>query len=996
MSEKPEQAAVGELADAGQPGNPAGRVDQNTSDAEKPPAKELAIGESTASSSTENIQDGRWGEEGEGVNVANAAKEYEELRTQLSRTSSGGRPQSRQSRQSRKASLWRSITGRSRSSRGTRDADTDVEDQDSETEEEPQAEFPLEEFIRDGHFGKRKDGEATKKVGLIFKNLTVKGVGAQATYVRTLPEAILGTFGPDLYHLLTRFFPALHFGSGPPTRDLIRDFTGVVRDGSMMLVLGRPGSGCSTFLKVAANQRDAFAGVTGDVSYGGVPAEEVAKNYRGEVNYNPEDDVHMPALTVWQTLKFALLNKTQKREKGEIDIIIGGLMKMFGISHTANTLVGNEYVRGVSGGERKRVSIAEVLATKSSVVCWDNSTRGLDASTALDYAKSLRIMTDISHRTTLVTLYQAGEQIYEQMDTVLVIEEGRMLYQGPANKAKQYFVDLGFECPDRQTTADFLTSLCDPHERIFRPGMESKTPKTAVELEKAFRDSEQHKLLLAEVDTYEKEIHESEYKDAQEFKKTVLESKSKTALKRSPYTVSFVRQVLACTRREFWLVWGDMTTVYTKIFIIVSMGLIVGSLFYGQTLGTSGAFSRGGSLFFSILFLGWLQLTELMKAVTGRDIVARHKEYAFYRPSAVVIARVLADFPLLLFQVAIFGVLMYFMTNLDVEAGKFFIYLLFVYTTTICLTALYRMFGSLSPTINDAVRFSGIALNLLIIYTGYVIPKPQLVSKYIWFGWLYYVNPIAYSFEAVLSNEFAGRDMACDPIYLVPQGPGYTDLQYQGCAFAGGTPGSNSIEGSAYIETQYNYTRSHLWRNFGALIAWTVLYILVTAVASEVFSFAGGGGGAMVFKKTKKAKKQVQAAVPDEENAGEAGQKTQTDLTRAATQAGEEALKHMVTSDSIFTFKNVEYTVPTPAGPKKLLNNIQGYAKPGVLVALMGASGAGKTTLLNTLAQRQKFGVVGGEMLVNGRELGQEFQRGSEYIQTYLPYLLLMPCSWFL
>lgn len=76
------------------------------------------------------------------------------------------------------------------------------------------------------------------------------------------------------------------------------------------------------------------------------------------------------------------------------------------------------------------MSIAETLATKSTVVAWDNSTRGLDASTALDYAKSLRVMTDVSNRTTLVTLYQAGEGIYKVMDKVLVIDEGRMMYSG--------------------------------------------------------------------------------------------------------------------------------------------------------------------------------------------------------------------------------------------------------------------------------------------------------------------------------------------------------------------------------------------------------------------------------------------------------------------------------------------------------------------------------------------------------------------------------------
>ena len=101
-------------------------------------------------------------------------------------------------------------------------------------------------------------------------------------------------------------------------------------------------------------------------------------------------------------------------------------------------------MRGISGGERKRVSIAETLATKSSVISWDNTTRGLDASTALDYAKSLRIMTDVSNRTTIVTLYQAGEDIYKLMDKVLLIDAGRMVYQGPASEAKAYFQTLGY------------------------------------------------------------------------------------------------------------------------------------------------------------------------------------------------------------------------------------------------------------------------------------------------------------------------------------------------------------------------------------------------------------------------------------------------------------------------------------------------------------------------------------------------------------------------
>ncbi|KAH8431322.1 ABC drug exporter AtrF [Aspergillus melleus] len=924
---------------------------------------------SSSTSVTDLSVDERWGEQEQGdpVSRRGAMEDFEEMRRELTRLS-----------------LHRTrSTAKARRQSQPRDEEKAFDEASSAADEDFQGGFDLSEFLMGGQLERRTTaGEPAKKVGVVFKNVTVKGIETGASFVRTLPDAVVGTFGPDLYKLVTNFIPQLHFGKRPPVRDLLHDFSGAVREGEMMLVLGRPGAGCSTFLKTIANDRGAFAGVEGDINYGGLSSEEQNKHFRGEVNYNQEDDQHFPNLTVWQTLKFSLINKTKKHDKSSIPVIIDALLKMFGITHTKNTLVGNEYVRGVSGGERKRVSIAETLATKSSVVCWDNSTRGLDASTALDYAKSLRIMTDVSKRTTLVTLYQAGESIYELMDKVMVIDSGRMLYQGPADEARQYFVNLGFYCPDQSTTADFLTSLCDPNARQFQPGREASTPKTAEELESIFKQSNAYKQIWNDVCDYEKRLQDTNQEDTRRFQKTVAQSKSKTVSKKSSYTVSIVQQVAACVRREFWLLWGDKTSLYTKYFIIISNGLIVSSLFYGESLDTSGAFSRGGALFFSILFLGWLQLTELMPAVSGRAIVARHKDYAFYRPSAVAIARVVVDFPAIFCMVVPFTIIVYFMTGLDVSASKFFIYFLFVYTTTFCITSLYRMFAALSPTIDDAVRFSGIALNVLILFVGYVIPKQSLIDGSIWFGWLFYVNPLSYSYESVLSNEFSDRTMNCAPSQLVPQGPG-VDPRYQGCALTGSRLGETSVGGAQYLDTTFQFTRHHLWRNFGVVIAFTVLYLLVTILAAEFLSFVGGGGGALVFKRSKRAKqlKAQNTKESDEEGARNAGDDAALSRGEANSSGAADTFNRISSSDRIFTWSNVEYTVPYGGGTRKLLNGVNGYAKPGLMIALMGASGAGKTTLLNTLAQRQKMGVVTGDMLVDGHPLGADFQRGTGFCE---------------
>lgn len=935
---------------------------------------------SSSSSDTDVIQEGKWGERGqEDVTAEDAMQEFESLRHNLmslhkTRTTETHASKAHTSRRA-------SAAGRVSSAQHQNDADDDGSKTDVEAGTEESDGFELGRFMREGHFEKRSEQEGSlKRVGVVYENLTVKGVGSTTSFVRTVPDAILGTFGPDLYHVLTRYFPSLRIGK-PPTRTLINDFTGCVRDGEMMLVLGRPGSGCSTFLKAISNNRETYAAVEGEVSYSGIPAAEQKKHYRGEVNYNGEDDVHFATLSVWKTLAFALTNKTKIKEKDDIPIVVDALMKMFGISHTRDTVVGDDFTRGVSGGERKRVSIAETLASKSTVMAWDNSTRGLDASTALDYARSLRIMTDISNRTTLVTLYQAGEGIYELMDKVLVIDQGRQIFSGPANKAKQYFIDLGFECPERQTTADFLTAVTDPTERRFRPGFEHRAPRTAEELESAFRNSPNYQELLADVAAYKESLQQSNYQDAKRFQGAVQEAKSKHVSDKSSYTISFPRQVLACTKREAWLLFGDTTTLWTKLFIIVSNGLIVGSLFYGQSEDTASAFSRGGTIFFSILFLGWLQLSELMKAVSGRAVVARHHDYAFYRPSAVSLARVLLDFPVIGVQVCIFGILMYFMTGLDVDVSKFWIYMLFVYTNTIMVTALYRMFASLSPEIDTAVRFSGISLNLLIIYTGYVIPKTQLLKDYIWFGWLYWVNPISYSFEAVLTNEMSDRIMECAPSQLVPQGPG-VQSGYQGCAISGAAVNAQSVSGSDYLKATYNYSRSNLWRNFGVVVAFAVLYILVTVLATELVSFAGGGGGAVIFKKSRKTKEQAreaEAPVDDEKAVGNSASASSGVVADPNPGSDDEALEQITDSQSIFTWRDIEYTVPYLGGEKKLLNKVSGYAKPGIMVALMGASGAGKTTLLNILSQRTNIGVVTGEMFVDGRSLSADFQRNTGF-----------------
>jgi ATP-binding cassette subfamily G (WHITE) protein 2 (SNQ2) len=211
-------------------------------------------------------------------------------------------------------------------------------------------------------FGKTRQAnseeEKTRHVGLVFKNLTVKGMGLGAALQPTVGDMFLGL--PRLISGL--FSKGKKIGGKPPVRTILNDFNGCVKPGEMLLVLGKPGSGCSTFLKVLGNQRFGYESVEGSVTYGGSDAAEMQKNFRGEVLYNPEDDLHYATLKVKETLTFALTTRTpgkDSRAEGEtrdqyVKEFLRVISKLFWIEHTMGTKVGNEFIRGVSGGEKKR------------------------------------------------------------------------------------------------------------------------------------------------------------------------------------------------------------------------------------------------------------------------------------------------------------------------------------------------------------------------------------------------------------------------------------------------------------------------------------------------------------------------------------------------------------------------------------------------------------------------------------------------------------------
>jgi ABC-type multidrug transport system ATPase subunit/ABC-type multidrug transport system permease subunit len=876
-----------------------------------------------------------------GVSVEQAEADFAELQRELSRGSHLHRHTSRDVRQ----------------------------EKNSEPLDDESRQFDLEATLRGGLDAEREAGIRPKHIGVYWDGLTVKGLASSTNYVKTFPDAIVGFF--NVFTPIIRMFSR---GKKGPEATLLDNFRGVCKPGEMVLVLGRPGSGCTTFLKTIANQRFGYTEVSGDVLYGPFTAKEFGQ-YRGEAVYNQEDDLHHATLTVEQTLGFALDVKipgklpagiTKKRFK---DDVISTMLKMFNIEHTRHTVVGGHFVRGISGGERKRVSIAEMLITNACILSWDNSTRGLDASTALDFVKSLRVQTNLYKTTTFVSLYQASENIFKQFDKVLVIDSGKQVYFGPSNQARTYFEGLGFLARPRQTTPDYVTGCTDEYEREYAEGRsESDAPHSPETLEHAYRTSNIYQAVEKEMSEYKANLtHETEKYD--DFRVAVHEQKQRGTPRRSVYSVGFQHQVWALMKRQFVLKMQDRVSQLVSWLRSIFIGITLGTLYLKLPETSGSAFGKGGLMFTSLLFNAFQAFAELGHTMTGRDIVNKHKAYAFHRPSALWIGQIFVDQAFTVPRILVFSIIVYFMTGLSLSAGAFFTFALLILSGSIAMTLVFRIIGCLSPDFDYALRIAVVTIQLLIVTSGYLI---QSQSEQVWLRWIYWINPLGLAFTSMMENEFSRIDMTCTSDSLIPSGPGYDDVNHQVCTLPGSKPGTLLISGTDYLAQGFSYEPNRLWMNWGIVIVLIIFLLIMNVVLGEVVKFGAGGNAAKIFQRPNQERTQLNQSLMEHRD------------VRRREKKNEQAFKKSelnISSQRILTWEALNYDVPVAGGNRRLLENVYGYVRPGELTALMGASGAGKTTLLDVLAARKNIGVISGDVLVDGAKPGREFQRSTSYAE---------------
>ncbi|KAK0642622.1 ZEB2-regulated ABC transporter 1 [Lasiodiplodia hormozganensis] len=765
-------------------------------------------------------------------------------------------------------------------------------------------------------------------------------------------------------------------------RSVIRNVDVLVKSGEMLLVLGRPGSGCSTLLRtISGDLENMTIESPAIIHYNGIPQIHMLKEFKGEVVYNPESDLHIPHLTVKQTLEFAAAMRTpspgtedfSRTEWAQTMAQIA--MATFGLSGVADIIVGSDFVRGVSGGQRKRVSIAEMALSLASIVCWDNCSRGLDSTTALDVIRTFRLAAEILGSCQVLTLEQSSNAIYDTFDKVTVLYEGRQIYFGPAAKAKDYFERMGWMCPPRQTTSDFLTAVTSPEERTPQPGFESRVPRTGDEFQRYWKSSDEYAALCHEISMHEAEYPPDEAKTARDSKETIRQRNIDHGASGSASTPSLTLQIKWCLIRAWQRAINDKASTLTAVIGQVVLALVFGSMFYQTPDASAGFFSKGAVLFFAVLLNALISITEVNKVYALRPIISRQARIAFYRPAAEAFAGFLLDLPIKLISALCFNTILYFLVGLHGTPAAYFTFFLFNYLAAITMACIFRTIAASTRSAPQALAACSVLMLAIVIYSGFVLPR---ASMHPWFEWISWIDPVAYAFEALMANEFHGREFICSE--FVPAYPKLSAGAFV-CGVTGAVAGQRTVSGDTYIESKFEYYWGHVWRNLGILLAFLgaflVLYLAATewsATGSRLQTAASG---------TSRNGNHPSEKAPQDGNDGELEKGAEAppptdDLSPTAEEEEQITLNHGRT----FTWQNICYDIPIRNGQsRRILDDVSGWVQPGTLTALMGVSGAGKTTLLDILAQRRSVGVVTGDLSVDGRPLSASFPRQVGYAQ---------------
>ncbi|XP_059646739.1 pleiotropic drug resistance protein 2-like [Cornus florida] len=836
-----------------------------------------------------------------------------------------------------------------------------------------------EQFLRKLRERNDRVGIEIPKIEIRYEHLSVEGevhVGSRAlpTLFNASMNAIESLLG------LIKLAP-----SKKRNIKILQDISGIVKPTRMTLLLGPPGAGKTTMLMALAGKLDLDLKETGKITYCGHEMKEFIP--QRTCAYISQHDLHYGEMTVRETFDFSgrclgvgtryeMLAELARREKQagikpdpEIDaymkaiamagqkssLVTDYILKLLGLDICSDTIVGDEMRRGISGGQKKRVTTGEMLVGPAKALFMDEISTGLDSSTTFQIVMYMKQMAHVMDLTMIISLLQPAPETYDLFDDIILLAEGQIVYQGPRENVLEFFEHMGFKCPERKGVADFLqevTSKKDQEQYWFRKNQPYRFIPVS-EFSQAFNSFRIGQQLAADL--------------------SVPYDKSRAhpaALVKEKYGISNKELFKACFSRE-WLLMKRSSFVYIfKTTQITIMALIAMTVFF-RTEMHPGSLADGGkffgALFFSLINVMFNGMAELAMTVFRLSVFFKQRDFLFYPPWAFGLPIWLLRIPISFIESAIWIILTYYTIGFAPAASRFFRQFITFFAIHQMALSLFRFIAALGRTLVVANTLGTFTLLVVFVLGGFIVAKDDIKP---WMIWGYYVSPMMYGQNAIVMNEFLDERWSIknmDPRIKEP------------------TVGLVLLKSRGFFTKDYWF-----WICVGALLAFSVLFNILFIAALTLLNPLGDSKSLVVDENDGKVKKS--SSRQDRANAFEGINAAVGNASRGSDSTANVGRGMVLPFRPLsLAFNHVNYYVDMPPEMKsegieetrlQLLRDVSGVFRPGILTALVGVSGAGKTTLMDVLAGRKTGGYIEGSISISGYPKNQEtFARVSGYCE---------------
>ncbi|KAL1334319.1 hypothetical protein HN51_063249 [Arachis hypogaea] len=811
-----------------------------------------------------------------------------------------------------------------------------------------------------------------------YTNLSVE---AECEVVQGKP---LPTLWNSLSSQLSGFVKTISCTTQGANISILNDVSGIIKPSRLTLLLGPPGCGKTTLLMALAGKLEQSLKVSGEISYNGQNLDEFVP--RKTSAYISQYDLHIPEMTVRETIDFSarcqgvgsradMVAEITRREKEEgiipdpdIDTYMKAIsvegqsenlqteyvLKILGLDICADVLVGDALERGISGGQKKRLTTGEMIVGPIKTLFMDEISTGLDSSTTFQIVTCLQQLVHLTDATAVLSLLQPAPETFELFDDLILMAEGKIVYHGPRSQALQFFKDCGFWCPERKGVADFLQEVIskkDQRQYWYRTDI----PYSYVSVDQfseIFKSSYWGRMLGDEL--------------AHPFDKS---QSHKNSLSHSVYSLGKWEIFKACMRRELLLMNRNSFIYVFKTAQLTITAIITMTVFLRTQHGVDLISSNYllGSLYYTLVRLMTNGVAELIMTITRLPVVYKQTAFYLYPAWAYCLPASLIKIPFSFLDAIVWTSVTYYVIGYSPEITRFLRQFILLVALHMSSTSMCRFLAGVFKTDVAATTVGSLVLVLMFLFGGFILPRPSLPW---WLRWGFWLSPMTYGEIGITLNEFLA------PRWQIKDG--------------------NTTVGRRVLSDRgLDFESNFYWISIGALLGFAV-----------VFDF--GFILALTYLKQPKAsralvsKKKV-SQLNGEENCNSVELKNKSVAVDIGSTSNEtQSTGKMVLPFQPLTiaFKDVQYFVETPPEMKKhgsnekrlqLLCDITGAFRPGVLTALMGVSGAGKTTLMDVLSGRKTGGIIEGDIRIGGYPKVQKtFARVSGYCEQndiHSPYI---------